>query len=303
MKLIALALALLLERFAANLLHVREPHWIDRYFEWGAGNLGGRKAVPAVFAVLLLIALPVLPVLLLVLAFQDLLLGLLYLAFAVIVLFFSLGPRDLEDEVDEYCLALERGEADKAARVLRELLEADPPLSRIERMRAAEDAIFVQANNRLFGVILWFMLLGPLGAWTFRVIDLLRRRVLRELRDQGARAPDAARWAGVLQNLHGVVAWLPARLLATGYALAGSFEEAVADWRGYYQDCAERFFDVNEEVLACVGRGALGRAGTTVATEAGLEIDSARAALALVLRTLWIWLTAIAALTLVGWVV
>ncbi|MGH8495710.1 MAG: regulatory signaling modulator protein AmpE, partial [Gammaproteobacteria bacterium] len=288
MKLIALALALLGERFAANLLHVREPHWIDRYFEWGTKNFGGRKAVPAFLAVSLLIALPVLPVLLLVLAFEDLLLGLVYLAFAVVVLFFSLGPRDLEDEVDEYCLALERGEDDKTARVLRGLIEGDPPPSRIERMRATEDAIFVQANNRLFGVILWFMLLGPVGAWAFRVIDLMRRRVLRELRDQGPRAADSALWANAVQNVHGVAAWLPARLLAAGYALAGSFEEAVADWRGYYQDCAERFFERNDEVLACVGRGALGRAGTTVATEVGMEIDSARAAMSLVLRTLWI---------------
>ncbi|CAN5196739.1 hypothetical protein BH24PSE2_BH24PSE2_08510 [soil metagenome] len=299
MKLVALALALLLERLAANLLHVREPHWVDRYFEWGSQNLAGR--VPVALAVILLIILPVLPVLLLVLVFDDMMLGLLYLAFAVIVLFFSLGPRDLEDEVDEYCLALERGESDKAERVLRELLESDPPPARIDRMQATEDAIFVQANNRLFGVILWFMLLGPLGAWTFRVIDLLRHRVQREARDGGARSPVAASWTGVLQPLHGVVAWLPARLLAIGYALAGSFEEAIADWRGYYQDCAERFFDVNKEVLACVGRGALGRAGTTVATEAGLEIDSARAALALVMRTLWIWIATIAALTLAGW--
>jgi membrane protein required for beta-lactamase induction len=301
MKLIALALALLLERAVTNLLHLREPHWFDTWFEWGLRKIGG--AVPAIFAVLLLIALPVLPVLLVVLAFEDVLLGLPYLVFAVLVLFFSLGPRDLEDEVDEYCLMLERGELDKAERVLGELLEGPPPAGRIERMRAIEDAVFVQANNRLFGVILWFMLLGPAGAWAWRIIDLLRRRVLREANGVGALAAVAARLVHTVRSVHGAAAWLPARLLATGYALAGSFEEATADWRGYYEDCADRFFDVNNEVLACVGRGALGRAGTTVATEAGLEIDSARAAVALVQRTLWLWLTAIAALTLVGWVV
>ena len=301
MKLIALALALLLERAVTNLLHLREPHWFDAWFESGLRKIGG--AMPAILVVLLLIALPVLPVLLVVLAFDDVLLGLPYLAFAVIVLFFSLGPRDLEDEVDEYCLMLERGELDKAERVLGELLEGPPPSGRIERMRAVEDAIFVQADNRLFGVILWFMLLGPAGAWAFRITDLLRRRMLRETNAHGPLAPEAARLVHAVQSVHGAVAWLPARLLAAGYALAGSFEEAVADWRGYYEDCANRLFEVNNEILACVGRGALGRAGTTVATEAGLEIDSARAALALVLRTLWIWLTAIAALTLVGWVV
>ena len=37
-----------------------------------------------------------------------------------------------------------------------------------------ERAIYVQANNRIFGVVFWFLVLGPTGAWAFRVLDLLQ---------------------------------------------------------------------------------------------------------------------------------
>jgi membrane protein required for beta-lactamase induction len=196
----------------------------------------------------------------------------------------------LKEEVDEYCAAADAGNAEATGRIARELLEADPPPDAGERARQVERAIFVQANNRIFGVAFWFLLLGPAGAWAFRVLDLMRRRVacrhaeLTDL-DRGVR------------TAHALFAWIPARLLAAGYALAGSFEEAIADWRGYYQNCAPRMFDVNNDVLARAGMGAAGRAAESVALTPSA---GARAAMSLVIRTLWLWCAVIAVLTLLN---
>ena len=99
-----------------------------------------------------------------------------------------------------------------------------------------------------------------------------------------------------VRSLHGLMAWIPARLLAMGFALAGSFEEAIADWRGYYDNCAPRFFDVNNDVVACAGVGATGRATESCAVAPAARV---RAAIDLVVRTLWlIWCPVIAVLTL-----
>ena len=54
------------------------------------------------------------------------LLHLLQFAFAVVVLLFSFGPRDLKDEVDDYVGALERHDRDEAMRRAKELLESTP---------------------------------------------------------------------------------------------------------------------------------------------------------------------------------
>ena len=40
MSLIALLLALVVERGLTHLFHLREPRWLDRYFDWAAGQLG-----------------------------------------------------------------------------------------------------------------------------------------------------------------------------------------------------------------------------------------------------------------------
>lgn len=301
MNLLALALGLFIERFLTQLFHLREARWLDGWFDAALRRIAGGRGLAAHLVGIGAVALPVLPVAAFAWYFREVLFAVPYLLFAVIVLMFSLGPRDLEDEVDEYVEAVRGGDTERAAQVAKEMLETEPPRSGGERTLAIEEAIFVQANNRLFGVVLWFMLLGPVGAWAFRVSDMFRRRSIFEA-GRAESFSERRNYSVVAQRIHGVMAWLPARLLALAYALAGSFETAVSDWREYYQDCADHFFDVNDDVIACAGVGALGGAALPEA-EALPEVQGARNAMRLVSRTLWVWLTAIAVLTIFGFAV
>jgi membrane protein required for beta-lactamase induction len=299
MKLIALFLGLLLERAATNLLHMREPRWLDSYFDQGFRYLDRTRGAAAWFVALAILIVPVLPVLGLAFAFQDVLLGVLYVGFAAFVLLFSLGPRDLGSEVDDYVAAAESGDEEALRRLAKELVESDLPSGSGRRTMAVEEAVLVQANNRIFGVIFWFMILGPSGAWLFRVGDLMRRRAVFEAGRESREGQPHPSYLNATQALFGILAWMPARLLAVGYAMAGSFEDAVSDWRGYYEDCSDKFFHVNDEVLACAGRGALGELG--VATQPAVR--PIQAAMELVNRALLIWVTAISLFTIFGLVV
>lgn len=290
MNLFALLLGLAIERLLTHLFHLREFRWLDPVLDRACEKLQDRGGPVVMLGVVLLALLLAAPVALVSLALGDALFYLPAFVFAVGVLLFSLGPRDLKEEVDEYCTAADAGDAESTRRVAKELLEVDPPEDAGERAKLVERAIFVQANNRIFGVAFWFIVLGPLGAWLFRVLDLLRRRVAYRHAD----SPSLDR--GV-RKVHAIVAWIPARLLAGGYALAGSFEDAIADWRGYYQNCAPRMFDVNNDVLSCAGMGAAGRAAESVAVTPSA---GARAAMSLVARTLWLWCAVIAVLTLLN---
>jgi membrane protein required for beta-lactamase induction len=289
MSLLALLLALACERGLTQLFHLREPRWLDRYGDWVARQLGTHAAGVAV-------ALPVLPVAAVDRALGGHLLGLLQLAFALFVLLFSFGPRDLRDEIDDYVAALERGDGDAAARRAKELLEADAAGRGGGLRDAVEEAIFVQANNRIFGVIFWFMLLGPAGAWLFRVSDLMRRRAAFE----AARGPAAGQGPGhALAVLHGLLAWIPARLAAAAYALAGSFEDAVGDWRVAVDRAAESMLDRSEDLLARVGRASL-QPSLAGLPAAALDAATVRGAWRIVSRSTWIWLAVIALLVLAG---
>jgi membrane protein required for beta-lactamase induction len=145
----------------------------------------------------------------------------------------------------------------------------------------------------MFGVIFWFLVLGPAapaGAWLFRVTDLMRRRAV--FVEPGGSVVAAAR------IVHGVLAWLPGRLMAAAFALAGSFEGAVAGWRAV-PDRAVPFYERTEDILERVGRGAA--PAPEVDEPAGAAAFTVPL-MALVWRTLWlIWYPAIAVLTLNDW--
>ena len=300
MTLLALLLALLIERSATRLLHLREAGWFDGYARW-AGNLGGQsRGVVDVLRCGLVVLLPVLPVAAVAgwMAWSGWGGRWLPLLFAALVLVFSLGPRDLADEVREYIDLETGGDAAGAAEAARVLIEHDAAQRRERRAASVEDAIFIQANNRVFGVLFWFVVLGPAGlgpsaAFLFRVSDLLRRRAIAAAGPTGSTTSP-----GCFERLHFVLAWVPARLLALSYALAGSFEEARQGWRQRYAELPAHLLERNDWLLLHVGRGALGAATGAAQGPAGPAV----VALTLVRRALLAWLTVIACLSLVAWI-
>lgn len=292
MTLIALLLGLVIERVATRALHLRELRWLDPYIDAAFRAMERLPPAAGYLLGLVAIALTVAPVLALALVFRDVLHGLLYIAFAAPVLAFCLGPRDLGREVKEYSDAVNRGDPEAVKHLAKALTESDLPSESGRRVLAVEEAVLVRANSRIFGVIFWFMVLGPTGAWLFRVSDLMRRRAVFEAGRARAAGSPEPRYLMICQSWFGILAWLPARLLAVGYAMAGSFEDAVSDWKKYYETCSDKFFHVNDEILAFAGRGAIRER-----FDADSVLQPVSEAMRLVKRTLLIWLTAISILT------
>lgn len=288
MNLIALILGLALERMQTRLLDLREHTWFTGWFDLGARWMRNAPGHAGLLIGALVMLLPALPVAWVAWTFHDVLAGLPYIAFATLVLVLSLGPQDLLTQASRWLEAKAHGDEHAAAEVERAICAGDSEATERATARKLEAAILVQANHTLFGVIFWFMVLGPAGAWAYRVADLFRRHV----RATGSGGPNTAR----AELLFGIVTWLPARLLAASYAIAGSFDDAFEDWRAYYQRTSTGFFRVSENILAAAGIGAIRRR----CPEPG-QVAAVEGARDLVRRALLIWLTVVAALTLVGW--
>jgi AmpE protein len=301
MKLIALLIGLIVERMATHLFHLRELRWLDRLIDFGFRQVDRYANWPPLLLVVVLAFVLVLPVLLIRLSLGDALYGFPYLILAVVVLFFSLGPRDIAEEVDEHCAALRSEDPERIRATAKALLEKDIPADPEERRQEVEQAACVQGNNRLFAVIFWFVLLGPLGAWTYRVTDLIRRRaVFRAGRDDSG-AGVASLAVGAAEDLHGWLAWLPARLTAISYALAGNFDGALTAWRTPTPRGTEAVHARSENLLARVGAGAIVLPPIADETITERSMRGAAAAKRLVLRSLLIWAAVVAAMTLYGW--
>lgn len=301
MNLIALLIGLVVERLATQLFHLRRLRWIDGIIDAGFSRAGSVSDSSAIIPVFAISALLVLPLLIVVLMLGDTLFGFPYLLLAIVVLFFSLGPQDIGEDVDDYCQAIEDGDKERVRETAMAIIESDVPEDTLERIHRVEEAVCVQANNRLFAVIFWFVLLGPLGAWTYRVTDLVRRRAVfaagRDEETDGAadRLKDAA------TSLHGWLAWVPARLTAIGYAAAGNFDAALGAWRAPSEQRSDSPVEYSEHLLARVGVAALGIEDDPDEDLTSRGIRGATAANQLVFRLLLIWGVVIAAMTLYGW--
>ena len=122
------------------------------------------------------------------------------------------------------------------------------------------------------------------------------RAIANVAKQAGDGTDEAPRIVQVALALHRMVAWLPARLLMLGYALAGSFDGALAAWRKPLHEGHELFPGPDDQRLGLVGCGAAPDSETAdISTRADV-------ALKLVIRVLWmIWCPALALLTLYGW--
>ena len=300
MKLIALLIGLVVERLATQLFHLRELRWLDRIIDVGFRQVDRFMNWPALIPVVILAVILVLPVLGVVFGLGNAFFGFPFMLLAIIVLFFSLGPKDIGEEVDEYCMALEAEDEEEIRKAAKALTEKELPSDPLERIVKVEEAVCVQANNRLFAVIFWFVLLGPIGAWSYRVTDLIRRRAVFN----ASRDDDGNQTAGMVLEaagqLHGWFAWIPARLTAIGYAMAGSFEGALSAWRNSDGNSAKPQREQSEALLARVGIGALALPYNEDESVSERGVRGATAANGLVFRLLFIWAAVIAAMTLYG---
>ena len=300
MKLIALLIGLVVERLATQLFHWRRMRWLDRIIDFGFRQADKLGTWPAIIPVVLLGIVLVLPIALVIVLLGDTLAGFTYLLLAIIVLFFSLGPRDIGEEVGEYCKALEDEDDEQVQNAAKALIEDDVPEDPAERTNCVEAAVCVQANNRLFAVVLWFVVFGPLAAWAYRVTDLIRRRAVFTAARDDQEEGGAARIRDAAEMLHGWAAWVPARLTAVGYAAAGHMDDALAALRAPTEDKDLTTSERSESLLARVGIAALALQDRQDESLKERAIRGAEAANHLVFKLLLIWAVIIAAMTLYG---
>ncbi len=288
-----IVIGLIAERFLLDRQHLRQAGWLERYNRWLARPHAPAWTQRGLFRLVALLLPPLLVVALLQQLLSQSLLGIPSLLFAGVVLLFSLGPVDLDTQVNDYTRAVETGDEESLRQIARDMLEDEPPTSEPAFSQAVAEGILLQANPRLFGVLFWFLLLGPLGALLYRAAHQLPQL------EQANRDIDFFLNA---KQLMLILDWLPARITAVCYAVAGSFEDALYGWRSYQERRYDEFNDSNSGILICTGSGAMRL--TTLLGESDEELHDyshlPQAAMALVWRSLVVWLILAGALSLIG---
>lgn len=217
------------------------------------------------------------------------------LLFAIAVLVASIGRRRADEEVEDYLRALEAGEADTAYAHVSELLQGQDPGTAAARHRLVIEMMLLRNHERLLAILFWFVILGPVGAVLYRSTTQLKGLLYT-----GEVVPAGFMEAAL--RLQALLDWIPVRITALCHALVGSFADALYRWRTAAAG-AEDMYGGNRAVLVDSGIGSL-RLHDDVAVEAAYTeafrqtVDDTRA---LIFRTIVVWITVFAVLTIVGW--
>ena len=281
-------IALGVEFRLGNFDRYRDLSWFERYTAWLEARLGrhGLWYGPGGVLVTLLIPLALLGALVYLAAQVHFILGFLL---SLLALVYSFGPPP-GSLVDSYADAL--GSDDDAARreILGRILDDDGAADEAGRDQVLS-SIMLRAHEYLFAIIFWFLLLGAVGGLLYCLAANLARR--HEKVEDG--------YAGAARDLHNILMWPSARLLALGFALGGSLVSALESWR----TVSGHTLDISREVIAVSGLGALHYdPASEEETGADNEVFIAllREIQALINRTLIVWLIVLGLMTIAGWI-
>lgn len=238
MTFIVTLISLVIERFF-HWSHLRRWRWFNTFQQWLSHSSISR--LPSFF--LLIIAL--LPLTLFVGFINYLLNGWLYgilkLLFGVAVLLYCMGPSNFWVQTYRCINQFHKEEDPNAAMQAAQTEFGFGPIDSSQEFHLAFTRnIFIAAYDRVFAVVFWFVLLGPVGAVLYRSIALMR-----------AGSPLGLMYtAKIIQQL---LDWIPIRMLTFIFALGGHFARVFARWKKTILKGPE----TNDAMLADCGIAAL----------------------------------------------
>ncbi len=288
MTLIAVLIGLGLEHFIGSLDYIRSWSWFDRYSRWLELKCSGTPYWNGPVGVIVTLLLPLLVLLVVAELLGRVSVALVFLL-AVAVFVYCLGT-DINTWLSRYIEALE--EHDEATRneMEAELGGADESTGRMDKTRVISQFL-LRSHENFFGILFWFIVLGMGGA-------LLYRLVIRLYEYYGDVHGD---YAEAVRNLHAIMMWPSARLLALGFGVSGSLVHAVDAWRNVEGNSLE----CSEDIIVRSGYGAL-----QYEVEEGDEEDWHDVYVnwlgetrGLLNRTLIVWLTVLGIMTIGGYLV
>jgi cobalamin biosynthesis protein CobD/CbiB len=225
----------------------------------------------------------------------------------VAVLYITMGFRQFSHAFTEIVEALRAGDLERARVLLTDWRgESAAEFNGTELAKVAIEQGLIDSHRHVFGVIFWFLILpGPSGALLYRLAGMLEQKW------GSHKSQEYGDFGKFAQLIFHYIDWIPVRLTAMSFAIAGDFEDAVYCWRSQ----ATTWMDAEQGVVLASGAGALGvRLGETLhqhgmvsfRPELGLgddaDVNTMASAVGMIWRALVIWMFIIALITVARWV-
>ena len=289
MTLLAIILGLSIEKLMPTLLQYRNFDWLFSYQQWMKGKVSNISKWNDTFTLLTIILLPIIGVELVYFKLYEYS-SILGFAFSVVILAYSLGPRDIYGLTQQLLDLPAESCATEMRSIAGQLLPGPLPEDQNTLFRMLKDKLLLAINTNLLAVLFWFAILGPMGAILYRLA-----LIIHESQDKDTE--NSEEYTSTASMFLAITNWIPAHLSAISFAATGSFVDALHNWKNNSvknplsnQEC--------DAMLTSVGHGAM-------RLEESLDICDAKPAvngiIAMAKRSIILGLTVLALLTMSGW--
>ena len=291
MKLLALLIVLGLQRYLRVGANWSRVDGLNAYAAWLQSMLQRIKLWGNVAGVIF-VMLPILIVVgLLQLFFNSWsFFGIWKLVYDVVILWFCLDAYQLRHQLADYFSAFVKNDnalsREHGTKFVREQAAQKLTSDITSLARSITCEIFLRSSERIFGVLFWFLILGPFGAVAYYLA--------LNLRDLSAKQNSpTVELLLPASKVYGVLDWIPVRLLSLSYALVGHFTSAFA----YFRKNIAAGIMQTAEFAVYAGFAGLGMEHVDVVHA---DSEENQAALALVERAIFLWIVFVAIFTLGG---
>jgi adenosylcobinamide-phosphate synthase len=209
-----------------------------------------------------------------------------------LLLYLAFGWKSLEEHAGRVRDALRADDQPAARQRVGLMVSRDTAaLDREGVAKATVESVLENGNDAIFGAIFWFVLAGAPGVVLYRLANTLDAM-------WGYRNARYLRFGRAAARLDDVLNFIPARLTALSYALAGKFTRALRCWRSQ----GAQWKSPNAGPVMAAGAGSLGvRLGGAACYHGAMQarpplgegrpaqIEDIDRALGLIRRSLMLW--------------
>ena len=221
-----------------------------------------------------------------------------HVAIDILVLYLALGWHSLGAHAGQVMQRLHKDDLAGARQQVGWMVSRDTAdLSQTDVTQATIESVLENGNDAIFGAIFWFIVAGAPGAVLYRLVNTLDAM-------WGYRNARYDRFGWAAARLDDCLNFIPARLTALSYALAGNVRHAMACW--HRQGAAWKSPNAGPVMAAGAGSLQLTLGGSAryhgkleirplLGTGDAPGIDDIGRALGLIKRTLLLWLMTLCA--------
>lgn len=171
----------------------------------------------------------------------------LELILGIVCLAFALGSKSLVQHARAVSQALKDKDMTLARQSVAMIVSRDTSNSDEKAINVATvESVLENGSDAIFAAIFWFVVFGAPGVVLYRLSNTLDAM-------WGYRAERFNSFGWAAARIDDVLNWLPARLTALSYALAGNIASALSSWRTQ----AKCWHGINPGVVMATGAGAL----------------------------------------------